>query len=83
MGIMQHVGMYVPFSLSGSVDEAPHNPRSLYGSILEYRVVNRSKFSLSKSVLKIYWNALYAQRLPLWPSGQSSWLQNGDELCFL
>jgi hypothetical protein len=27
--------------------------------------------------------AFHSMRLPLWSSGQSSWLHNGDVLCFL
>jgi hypothetical protein len=32
---------------------------------------------------KDYKYCIYIYRLPLWSSGQSSWLQNGDVLCFL
>jgi hypothetical protein len=30
-----------------------------------------------------YWNTYCSCAPPLWSSGQSSWLQNGDVLCFL
>jgi uncharacterized Fe-S cluster protein YjdI len=38
---------------------------------------------ISSPNLRQYYNVCVEGEPPLWSSGQSSWLQNGDVLCFL
>jgi hypothetical protein len=48
-------------------------------------VLRKNTSQLQQTALNFgfFFHVDYIRRLPLWSSGQSSWLHNGDVLCFL
>jgi hypothetical protein len=56
-----------------------------YICVLVVRVLGNTteKYCVSCEVRTEFYVDAEESRPPLWPSGQSSWLHNGDVLCFL